>query len=156
MSSPHEISRSLTKDITHAAGITGTAIATFSRASTATTEAVAGGLGAFVGLASATAVGIAYPLYASIALDVCGFGGFGCLSLLLARFMTSKGKRAQENDRRVELAFRTSEIELRMQTLERLPGWISPKTRDAFAQDLLVSLTPSAEVALPNSQLRLP
>lgn len=141
MNAQQEVGRSLSKDVAHAARFTSSAVGTFVRTAGAPIEAMAGGLGAFFGLATAHTAGIAYPLYGSAILDLCGFGGAGLLFAVGTRLLASKGQRAKEERRRTNMMFQSHTLEMQLQTAERLPSWVGKDTREAFAREILQTMS---------------
>lgn len=137
-----QIAKALNKDVAHASQFTSGALATFARATTITTEAISGTMGAFIGGGGAWAIGVAHPAFASAWFDLCGFGGVGCATFLIARFLKARNRGLSEDDRRTDLAFRARDTELLLQTLERLPTNVSAEMTNLYALEALAASRP--------------
>lgn len=148
MKSEQDIGLALRRQAAHAAQVTSKTVAAFSRTFVAPTEAMAGGIGAFVGLGGVHLFGVGHPLYASVVLDACGFGGVGLACALIARLLSSRRGRNTDEQRRSELMFRASELEMQLHTLERLPSWVDQTRLDEFAGAILDTVRP--QLSLPS------
>lgn len=138
MRTDREIDRSLKRDIARAAMVTTTAtVNTFARTATAPVEALAGGVGAFGGLGTAVAYGIANPIFASTLIEISAFGGTGLLFALVARLIKSLFRAERDEQDQVKLVDNVTRLDAQLDRLERLPAWVSKDQRAAFLKETL-------------------